>query len=200
MCWYYQRFLLCHALKSLQFGAVTTSWFTTLYNARMHTLILVYTKRIKYFLFIKCTWKILGLWILSNTAFKIHIYSFENIIMSNINGWDTLKMECYERIIFLHIVTRFCWIKWNSYDVPTAVTTSLQSPKYGYHVVKSHLLRHPRFFPTQNWSLLVFNRSADRFISSTVRPCYEISIDISLIRSNRPVWESAGCRKSPFWT
>ena len=41
MCWYYQRFLLCHALKSLQFGAVTTSWFTTLYNAPMHTLILV---------------------------------------------------------------------------------------------------------------------------------------------------------------
>ena len=48
----------------------------------------------KVFLFIKCTWKILGLRILSDTAFKIHIYSFENIIMSNINGWDTLKMEC----------------------------------------------------------------------------------------------------------
>ena len=37
-----------------------------------------------------------------------------------------------------------------------------------------------------------------RFISSIVCPCYEISIDISLIRSNRPVWESAGYRKSPF--
>ena len=68
----------------------------------------------KVFLFIKCTWKILGLRILSDTAFTIHISSFENIIMSNINGWDTLKMECYERIIFFHIVTRFCWIKWNT--------------------------------------------------------------------------------------
>ena len=73
----------------------------------------------KVFLFIKCTWKILGLRILSDTAFKIHIYSFENIIMSNINGWDTLKMECYERIIFLHVGTRFCWIKWNTICLDT---------------------------------------------------------------------------------
>ena len=65
----------------------------------------------KVFLFIKCTWKILGLQFRSDTAFKIHIYSFEKIIGSYINGCDTLKMECYEGIIFLHIVTRFCWIK-----------------------------------------------------------------------------------------
>ena len=113
MCWYYQRFLLCHALKSLQFGAVTTSWLTTLYNARMHTLILVYKNALSisvYQMHMEDTW----LRILSDTAFKIHIYSFENIIMSNINGLDTLKMECYERIIFLHIVTRFCWIKWRT--------------------------------------------------------------------------------------
>ena len=54
-------------------------------------------------------------------------------------------------------------IRTGSYDVPTAVTTSLQSPKYGYHVVKSHLLRHPWFFSAQNWSLPVFNRCAARF-------------------------------------
>ena len=114
MCWYNQRFLLCHALKSLQFGAVTTSWFTTLYNVRMHTLILVYTKRRIVFLFIKCPWKILGLRILSDTVFRINIYSFENIIGSNINGCDTLKMESYEGIIFLPIVTRFWLIKWKT--------------------------------------------------------------------------------------
>ena len=67
----------------------------------------------KVFLSITCTWKILGLRILSNTAFKIHIYSIENIIGFNINGCDTLKMECYEGIIFLHIFIRFCSIKWN---------------------------------------------------------------------------------------
>ena len=51
-----------------------------------------------------------------------------------------------------------------------AVTTSLQRlpdpdnpKKYGYHVVKLHLLRHPRFFSAQNWSLSVFNRCAARF-------------------------------------
>ena len=51
-----------------------------------------------------------------------------------------------------------------------AVTTSLQRlphpynpPKYGYRVVKSHLLRHPCFFPTQNWSIPVFIRSVARF-------------------------------------
>ena len=52
------------------------------------------------------------------------------------------------------------------------VTTSLQSPKYGYHVVKSHLLRHPQFFPSQNWSLLVFNRSAARFNIDLYHPLY----------------------------
>ena len=66
------------------------------------------------FIFIKCPWKILGLWILSNTAFRIYIYSFENIIGSNINGCDALTMERYEGIIFLHIFTRFWLIKWNT--------------------------------------------------------------------------------------
>ena len=66
------------------------------------------------FLFIKCPWKILGIQILSDTAFRINIYSFENIIGSNINRCDTLKMECYEGIIFLHIVTRFWLIKWDT--------------------------------------------------------------------------------------
>ena len=66
---------------------------------------------------IKCPWKILGLRILSNTAFRINIYSFENTIGSNINGCDTLKMECYEGIIFLHIVTRFWVITWNTFCV-----------------------------------------------------------------------------------
>ena len=69
----------------------------------------------KVFLFIKCPWKILGLRILSDIKwFRTNIYSFENIIGSNINGCDTLKMECYEGIIFLHIVTRFWLIKWNT--------------------------------------------------------------------------------------
>ena len=38
------------------------------------------------------------------------------------------------------------------------------------------------------------------FISFIVRPSYEISIYFSLSRSNRRVWQSAGYRKSPFWT
>ena len=76
--------------------------------------LLVY-KTHKVFLFIKCPWKILGIRILSDTAFRINIYSFENIIGSNINGCDTLKMECYGGIIiFLHIVTRFWLIKWST--------------------------------------------------------------------------------------
>ena len=114
MCWYYQRFLLCHAVKLQQFGAVTTSWFTTLYDVRMHDINPGIFKTHTVFLFTQCPWKILGLRILYDTAFRINIYSFENTIGSNINGCDTLKMECSEGIIVLHIVTRFWLIKWNT--------------------------------------------------------------------------------------
>ena len=70
-------------------------------------------------LFIKCPWKILGLRILSDTSFRINIYSSGNIIGSNMNGCDTLKwyVTMHERITFLHIVTRFWLIKWNTIGV-----------------------------------------------------------------------------------
>ena len=89
-----------------------------------------------------------------------------------------------------------------------------QRPYSGYRILTIPKIRSPRrqiAFTTS--SAILSNKKLEssriqskcysikyRFISYTLRPCYEISIDISLIRSNQLVWESAGYRKSLFWT
>ena len=91
-----------------------------------------------------------------------------------------------------------------------AVTTSLQRLPHPYNPQNTVTTSSNRiyyvildFFSTKLESSRIQSKCCSIqywFISSTVRLCYEISIDFSLIRSYRRVWESAGYRKSPFWT